>query len=167
MKAWSVPTDTVARPRGEWRSTGISVLGGLPGSIESKAFAVNRSRQAVGGSLASADFDVHAVLFSGGKVTDLNVPGTGLGDAQANAINDSGVIVGDGGNGHAFIYQNGQATDLNQLIPPGSGVTLISAGVISNTGTIVGTAVASNGTGTSMGYELTPGELKAARASRR
>jgi probable HAF family extracellular repeat protein len=89
-------------------------------------------------------------------VTDLDVPGTGLGDAQANAINDNGVIVGAGGNGHAFIYQNGQATDLNQLLPAGSGVTLIDATGISNGGVIVGTAVPTSGQGSRVGFELTP-----------
>jgi uncharacterized membrane protein len=41
------------------------------------------------------------VLFANGTVTDLNAPGTGLADASANAINDNGVIVGQGGNDRA------------------------------------------------------------------
>jgi hypothetical protein len=61
------------------------------------------------------------VLFAHGY---MNAPGTRLGDASANAINDSGVIVGQGGNGDTFVYQNGHATDLNSLIAVGSGCTL-------------------------------------------
>jgi len=140
----------------QWKNNAIKQLGGLPGSFDSQAFAVNNKGQAVGGSLDATDFDVHAVLFSGGKVTDLDVPGTGVGDAQANAINDNGVIVGEGGNGDAFIYQNGQATDLNQLLPPGSAVTLIDATGINNSGDIVGTAVSNDGSGQTYGFELTP-----------
>jgi probable HAF family extracellular repeat protein len=82
------------------------------------------------------------------------VPGTGQGDAQANAINDNGVIVGSGGNGHAFIYQNGTATDLNTLIAPGSAVTLVSANGINNQGDIVGIAVPNNNPNQSFGFEL-------------
>jgi probable HAF family extracellular repeat protein len=76
------------------------------------------------------------------------------GDASANAINDNGVIVGQGGNGHAFIYQNGHATDLNSLIAPGSGFTLFNADGINDNGVIVGTA--SNSNGQTFGFELTP-----------
>ena len=35
------------------------------------------------------------MLFANGTVTDLNAPGSGGPDAQANAINNSGVIVGN------------------------------------------------------------------------
>ncbi len=73
---------------------------------------------------------------------------------MAHAINDNGVIVGRGGNGHAFVYQNGQATDLNSLIAPGSGFTLLNADGINGSGVIVGTA--SNSTGQTFGFELTP-----------
>jgi probable HAF family extracellular repeat protein len=72
----------------------------------------------------------------------------------AHAINDNGVIVGHGGNGHTFVYRNGQAADLNGLIAAGSGFTLINAAGINGNGVIVGTAI--NGTGQTFGFELTP-----------
>ena len=140
----------------EWRNGTITTLGMLPGSLTSEALAVNSTGQAVGADVLTSDSDAHAVLFANGTVTDLNAPGTGLpkADSVANAINDSGVIVGQGGNGHAFVYQNGQATDLNNLIAPGSGFTLLNADGINGNGVIVGTA--SNSNGQTFGFELTP-----------
>ena len=140
----------------EWQNGAIKVLGGLPGSLTSEAVAVNSSGQAVGTSLLTSDSDGHAVLFANGKVTDLNAPGTGTGDASANAINDNGVIVGQGGNGDAFVDQNGHATDLNTLIAPGSGVTLRSANGLNDNGVIVGTATSNSQPGETFGFELTP-----------
>lgn len=64
------------------------------------------------------------------------------------------MVVGDGSNGDAFVYQNGTATDLNTLVPAGSGVTLATADGINNNGDIVGIAV--NAQGEQFGYELTP-----------
>jgi probable HAF family extracellular repeat protein len=138
-----------------WQNGTVTQLGKLQGGLTSEALAVNLSGEIVGASLA-ADGDAHAVLFANGKVTDLNVPGTGQGDAQANAVNDSGVIVGTGGNGHAFIDQNGQATDLNNLISPTAGVTLVTADGINDNGVIVGTAVSNANPRQSFGFELTP-----------
>ncbi|MEY9860431.1 hypothetical protein ABH935_006068 [Catenulispora sp. GAS73] len=137
-----------------WQNGTVKTLGMLPGSFTSEALAVNSAGQAVGADVETADTDAHAVLFANGTVTDLDAPGTGAGDAVAHAINDSGVIVGVGGNGHAFVYQGGQAADLNGLIAPGSGFTLLNAEGINNGGVIVGTA--SNSAGQTVGFELTP-----------
>jgi probable HAF family extracellular repeat protein len=136
----------------EWQNGAITALGMLPGSLTSEALAVNSSGEAVGADVLTSDSDAHAVLFANGTVTDLKAPGTG--DASANAINDNGVIVGDAGNGHAFVFQNGQSTDLNNLIAPGSGFTLLTAEGINNNGVIVGTA--SNSAGQTFGFKLTP-----------
>lgn len=154
--AGKADTTTTSPEAVEWQNGAIKVLGGLPGSLTSEAVAVNSSGQAVGTSLQTSDSDGHAVLFANGQVTDLNAPGTGTGDASANAINDNGVIVGQGGNGDAFVYQNGQATDLNTLIASGSGVTLRSANGLNDNGVIVGTATSSSQPGETFGFELTP-----------
>jgi len=142
----------------EWQNGAIKLLGGLPGNLTSEAVAVNSSGQAVGTSLQTSDSDGHAVLFANGTVTDLNAPGTGTpgGDSSANAINDNGVIVGQGGNGDAFVYSNGHATDLNTLIAAGSGFTLASANGINDNGVIVGTARSTSQPGQTFGFELTP-----------
>jgi probable HAF family extracellular repeat protein len=138
-----------------WQNGAVRQLGKLPGGLTSEALAVNASGEIVGASLAAGG-DAHAVLFANGTVTDLNVPGTGQGDAQANAVNDSGLIVGSGGNGHAFIVQNGQAADLNNFISPASGVTLTAADGINDNGVIVGTAASNANPRQSFGFELTP-----------
>jgi len=147
-------TSTSVFQAAAWQNGTVKALGMLPGSFTSEALAVNSAGQAVGADVETADTDAHAVLFANGTVTDLNAPGTGAGDAVAHAINDSGVIVGVGGNGHAFVYQSGQATDLNGLIAPGSGFTLLNADGINTNGVIVGTA--SNSAGQTFGFELTP-----------
>jgi probable HAF family extracellular repeat protein len=140
----------------EWLNGVIKLLPSLPNSSTSKALAVNNSGEAVGAALNNTDLNAHAVLWANGKATDLHFGNAG--DAEATSINASGVIVGDGGAaegaGHAFIDQNGTATDLNTLIPAGSGVTLTTAARINDSGVIVGTAV--NAQGETEGYKLTP-----------
>jgi probable HAF family extracellular repeat protein len=137
----------------KWQNGKITSLGGLPGSFQTEALAVNSAGLAVGASISATDFNEHAVEFVNGKVIDLNVPGETNNDAQAKAVNDSGVIVGGDGNGHAFAFANGQSVDLNTLIPAGSGVTLTIANGINNNGVIVGDATSSSG---QVGFELTP-----------
>ena len=137
----------------EWVNGAIGRLATLPSTLTSEALGVNDSGQAVGGAVLTSDDSAHAVLWANGKATDLHF-GPGGNDASANAINDSGVIVGDGSNGDAFVFQNGTATDLNKLIPAGSGVTLNTANGINAAGDIVGTAL--NAAGVNIGYELTP-----------
>jgi hypothetical protein len=55
---------------------------------------------------------------------------------QPEAINDSGVIVGEGPNGVAVIDSGGQIQNLNTLVPAGSGFTLQDATGINRTGQI-------------------------------
>ena len=127
----------------------------LGSTFTSGALAVNAAGQVVGSAVLSTDGNAHAVLWANGKATDLHF-GAG-GDAEATSVNASGVIVGDDageGGQHAFISQNGTATDLNTLIPAGSGVTLNTAASINDHGVIVG--IATTATGGTIGYELTP-----------
>jgi probable HAF family extracellular repeat protein len=135
----------------EWVNGAIKKFPALTGTLTSEALAVNASGQAVGAAVLTADGNAHAVLWANGKATDLRFPGGG--DAEATGINGNGVIVGDSA-GRAFIDRNGAATDLNTLIPAGSGVTLATAASINGNGVIVGTAV--NAQGLNVGYELTP-----------
>lgn len=137
----------------EWNSSGaITALPRPANTFQSQAFSVDSSGVAVGDVILTTDFRAHAVMWANCKVTDLNAPGTGTGDTVANAINNSGVIVG-GGNGHVFVYQNGTATDLNTLIAPTAGLTLSSATGINNNGQIAGTATLN---GKEVGYILSP-----------
>jgi probable HAF family extracellular repeat protein len=62
--------------------------------------------------------------------------------SQANAINTKGEIAGWAMTAtsemHAFLWQNGTLTDLNDLLPAGSGWVLNIAYALNNTGVIVG-----------------------------
>ena len=115
----------------------MSALGTLGGS-SSSASAINDSGQVVGGaSTSSGAYDVF--LYSNGTMIDL-----GLGSGHATGINDSGQVVGyydinsQASPIHAFVYSNGAAYDLNNLIPSGSGWTLDEALGINNFGQVVG-----------------------------
>ena len=75
-------------------------------------------------------------------MTDL---GTLAGNSGARAINRSGVIAGvadSGGTSHAVIWQPGTGSsytlsDLNTLIPSGTGWTLTGADAVNDSGQIV------------------------------
>jgi len=143
-------------------------LGQLGGGAWSEALAINTAGQAVGSASPAGDslLNAHAVMFSGGKAIDLNVPrDINDGSAHATAINTGGVIVGDDAVfpdlvsiGNGFVFRNGHATELNSLIAPTANVRLAGATGINDTGDIVGTAVvtAADGTENTVGYELLP-----------
>ncbi|WP_370941991.1 hypothetical protein AB5J62_23055 [Amycolatopsis sp. cg5] len=142
-----------------WQDGQVRDLGVLPGGNFAEALAVNSAGVAVGVSNTTPSGDgiaQRAVEFVGGKVLDLNIPGTGpIANSTATGINDSGVIVGALPNGGAYVYRDGVATDLNTLIPPGTGFHIINATAINNSGTIVGTARKGFG-GRTFGVLLTP-----------
>src|SRR5205085_5111100 len=85
-----------------------------------------------------------AFLFSNGKMTDIDKRSGSL-QSWGFGINSAGTIVGKmqvrGGffvNFHAFAIINGRMTDLNKLIPTGSGWVLDEAYAINDAGQIVG-----------------------------
>jgi probable HAF family extracellular repeat protein len=81
----------------------------------------------------------------------------GYGNSAAYSINDNGQIVGVVSKnspeyldftGHAVLFDptgNGNNVDLNLLIDPSSGLTLIKANCINNDGRIIGQAIDSDG----------------------
>lgn len=102
------------------------------------ANAINDAGQIVGCSGG-------AFLYSAGTVTHLGaLPGFPL--STALAINNVGQITGYATNGrdelhdHAFVYADGTLADLNDLIPPGTGLTISQATGINDAGQIVGLA---------------------------
>jgi probable HAF family extracellular repeat protein len=140
-----------------WQNGVIRDLGSLNGTF-SEAVSINLSGTAVGVATVSGDIgtgDRHAVVFHNGSVTDLtpNLPAPQ--QSFANWINKSGQIVG-GSAGAAFIWQNGVGTDLNTLIPAGSGITRTSADGIDDNGQIVANGM-KNGSSTRETFLLTPG----------
>jgi probable HAF family extracellular repeat protein len=127
------------------------------GDSESYANDVNNRGQVVGTFLTEDRSAFHAFLYSDGVFTDL---GSAISpDTSAQAINDSGQIVGIWFlpyedlcydfelndyvpcikyEQQAFIYRNRRMKNLNDLIPPFSGWDLIAAFDINDRGQIVG-----------------------------
>jgi probable HAF family extracellular repeat protein len=99
---------------------------------------------------------VHAAFYDSGSWTVFGPDGSG-----ALGINDAGQVVGFmpafGGpiRNHAFLYADGALTDLNRLIPSGSGILLESAAAINNAGQIVGSGWSADGR-SRHGFLLTP-----------
>jgi probable HAF family extracellular repeat protein len=136
-----------------WQNGVMTNLGALPDLPDSRAHGINELGQVVGFSSSfdpdTTDEIYESFLYANGVMIDLGVPGEGN---IAYDINDSGQIVGSS-LGRAYIYENGVVTDLNTLIPAGSGLTLYAATGINNAGQIVGYAL---GGGRFHAFLLTP-----------
>jgi probable HAF family extracellular repeat protein len=76
---------------------------------------------------------VHAWLYDGKAMTDLTPSAA---DGRAYDINNLGQVVGEVG-GRAFLYDDGQMTDLNTLIDPHADLLLTSAFDINERGQIL------------------------------
>lgn len=119
----------------------------IPGRV-SEAFDVNRFGVIVGAADFGADFLDYktATKWENGVATNLGtLAGPGASpviESFARAINDLGVIVGTSVTSnfevHACIWRDGTITDLNTLIPAGTGWILANAHDIGNDGRIVG-----------------------------
>jgi len=111
---------------------------GSPGGT-SVALALNELSHAVG-YWQSADGKTTRAFFY--DTTLKTLPGLGGTFTRASALNRSDVIVGEadtaGGVRHAVIWRDGAITDLNTLIPSGSGWVLQAAVDIDAVGQIVG-----------------------------
>ena len=144
-----------------WRNNAIIDLGVVPGMEDSGAVAINNVGQIVGSSgfMDKETYEItsKAFLYEAGVMNVLSVPSA---ESYGGDINDSGIVVGTmrawGGpsNWHAYVFANGVATNLNSLIPSGSGLHLAFARGINNAGQIVGTAV--DAQGRHHAYLLTP-----------
>ncbi|MGD2109106.1 MAG: IPTL-CTERM sorting domain-containing protein, partial [Phycisphaerae bacterium] len=130
-----------------WDEQGMTELGALPAVLsESEARNVNNLGQVVGVSLYDNEecySCLTAFLWEAGEMTDLGrFVCQDCVSSEANAINDAGQIVGDAwvawSTPHACMWRDGAMIDLNDVIPSGSGWTLVSATGISEDGRIVG-----------------------------
>jgi MYXO-CTERM domain-containing protein len=117
-------------------------LGSLGGA--SHGLAINSSGEVVGESYPSGGGFLHAFLYDG-TMHDLAVIGAGTtNNSYATGINDRGQVVGylAGASDQPFLYDSVHGVvNLNTLIVPGSGWSLISAADINNAGQIVGTGI--------------------------
>jgi probable HAF family extracellular repeat protein len=127
-------------------------LGTLGGS---SSFATDINDAGVIVGYSDSGSGSHAFARVGGTMIDLGTLGGDF--SRANAINNDGKIVGyssiAGGAFHAFLYESGILTDLNDLIPTGTGWTLTTALDINDAGQIVG---AGSFNGITSAYLLNP-----------
>jgi probable HAF family extracellular repeat protein len=153
----------VGSPAFLWKAGTLTMLPALPGASagDAGATAINVSARIVGWSgIAGTSGAQHAVLWSGGLVTDLGTI-DGIAYNQANAINRTGQVVGTADprcqpcvHPVAWLRRpSGTLTDLDTLIPAGSGWTLWQANGINDHGQIVGAGLHN---GAPHAYLLTP-----------
>jgi len=118
-------------------------LGTLPGGSSSRATAINARGDVVGFSRNAAGQNRAFLYPASGHMTDLGTL-TGCADSEAWSINVRGDVVGDcimaDGTSRAFLYHNSNMKDLNDLLSTRSGLVLVRANAISDTGQIVGVA---------------------------
>jgi probable HAF family extracellular repeat protein len=112
-----------------WRNGTMTDLGTL-GGPQAAASAINNSGEIVGFAQTSTDAD-HGFLDRAGKMTDLG------NNVFPYAISNNGVIAGQGGCGNAVILSSGICSNLQNLIPAGSGYELQTAIGINNKGQIL------------------------------
>jgi probable HAF family extracellular repeat protein len=147
----------------KWQNGVMTDLGLLAGDEDGGASAINTAGQIVGSS-GRTDPDTYesfyrAFIYANGVMTALPVPSW---EAYAGDINDHGVVVGSmragGGfsNFHAWVYIDGVVTNLNTLIPAGTGLHIAYANAINNQGQIAATAF--DAQGRYHAVLLTPGE---------
>ncbi len=131
-----------------WNEGVMTDLGMLPGDEESGAAAINNLGQIVGSSSVTDPLTYattsRSILYENGVMVALAVPSS---ESYASDINDAGMVVGTMRTGvfhsnfDAYIYADGVATNLNTLVPSGSGLHLVTATGINSAGQIVGWAV--------------------------
>jgi probable HAF family extracellular repeat protein len=149
-----------------WQDGKMTDLGAAPGDRDGTATAINSAGTIVGETgLLNDDAPVpRAFLYDSGTWNTFGPEGS-----VALGINDAGQAVGFmpafGGpvRNHAFLYADGTLSDLNSLIPSGSGLFLESAAAINNAGQIVGSAWDSAGR-YRHGFLLTPDKGSAPHA---
>jgi probable HAF family extracellular repeat protein len=152
----------LGRPRAFlWQNGEMIDLGLLEANDEdSGANAINAHGVIVGTSNRlddSTSVNYRAFIYENGTMRAIPVPSS---EVYASDINDAGAVVGimrAGGTAspyHAWIYADGVVTNLNSLIPSGSGLHLAYANAINNNGQIAG--VAFDAQGRAHGFLLTP-----------
>jgi probable HAF family extracellular repeat protein len=145
-----------------WENGVMTNLGTLPDYTKSSASDINDAGQVCGTSsrpVPPYSTTYRACLWDNGTVIDLGLL-YGYAKSLSAGINAHGQVVGylgvtlSGGASAAFIWDDGVMTNLNALIPAGSGWVLKSASEINDAGQIVGWGQAPDGQ--HRGYLLTP-----------
>ena len=138
----------------------VSMLGGLS-PFSGVVSGINDGRYTISNTLQRGSNG--QLLWTPRLVSPLgygppSLGGLGGNSGMANALNNSNQVVGwslkANGVQHAFLYSNGSMQDLNLLVPPLSGITLVSAVGIDSAGDIV--AYGTNASGQMQEYYLSP-----------
>jgi uncharacterized repeat protein (TIGR01451 family) len=126
----------------------------IPGATTTLGFAINDSSVVVGRYLAADNTTYRVFRWSAISGTeDLNAP---AGYAELLDINNAGHIIATIA-AVPYLYKNGTWTNLNDLMPPGTGFTLQFAEAINNNGWIVGVGTTDpNGAQLGQGFVLIP-----------
>jgi probable HAF family extracellular repeat protein len=122
-----------------WRAGKMQQLPTLPGGTVCSAQAINNSGAIVGWcDLPSGA--AHGVIWRNGSIEDLGSLHDEDAPSTALDINSQGQVVGESGDDRlrAFLWENGKMTNLNKLIAPDSGWTLLVASRINDKGEIMG-----------------------------
>ena len=125
-----------------WQNGTMTDLGTFGQYDQSVATGINAKGAVIGYDLAP-NADERAFIWQNGVMTDLGtLPGRNY--DNPNAVNDSGIAVGESGyagdatSNHPVMWENGQAIDLNTLLAPNSGWVISSALAITDSGEIYG-----------------------------
>jgi probable HAF family extracellular repeat protein len=124
-------------------ANGVMADLGTLGGADSFAWDINHGGQVVGESAVGPGTDLQAFLYSNGMMTSLGML-SGSHASTALAINGLGQVVGhsvgsaaDPNSWRAFLYKDGAMMDLNALIDPASGWTILDASGINDSGQVV------------------------------
>jgi probable HAF family extracellular repeat protein len=146
-----------------WDGGRLVALGTLPGYPAGFGIRINAAGQVCGWLTTAGaplfgvapDLPLRAFFSSGGQVVDLGTLGGK--NSQAYGLNDAGQVTGTAqladGSAHAFLWERGVLTDLNALLPAGSGWVLQQAAAINAAGQIAGMGTLN---GQQRGFLLTP-----------
>jgi probable HAF family extracellular repeat protein len=123
-----------------WRAGKMQQLPTLPGGTVCSAQAINNNG-VIAGWCDLRSGAAHGVIWKDGSIVDLgSLHGDEDEPSTAWDINSHGQVVGSSGDDRlrAFLWENGKMVNLNKLIPPDSGWTLLVASRINDKGQIIG-----------------------------
>jgi probable HAF family extracellular repeat protein len=123
-----------------WQAGKMQQLPNLPGGTICSAQAINNSDVIIG-SCDLASGTAHGVIWRNGSIEDIGTLGGEDAPSTPLDINALGQVVGcsnDDDKLRAFLWEKGKMVNLNKLIAPNSGWTLLVASRINDNGQIVG-----------------------------